>query len=364
MIDLFINDPKPLNYSIKKPPKLDFLKRRYKEELKRVVEYYRTRESAVDNSHILNRIITTMDLPINIPDTLYHKLALAKAKYVTRSMGVADSSSKPELLKGKILSKNSNELLYTSMDDTMDLSSLDNIWENLEPVKVVYTDNTDLNFKIPDNKKEDFLNTYSVMHIEPVVLMLQYKKWANRRLINDQSTNPNVFIYQYVLPNMVGRIFDLSLVNRFFKLCENEDIDEFKNTHPFLVIDYSKGIDSELGTIKKYVYNQSKQIEEVLLHIPTFFHRNTMELLQVPFIILDRQTKPIYWVARVKYIVSIYNVLGKKGIKENRHDINRLPSLIKELDRSSLLDEMRNENFLLDLDIMSLLTINEKVGKR
>lgn len=362
MFKLFINNDDTTRYPIKKYTKFDYIKRRYNTELTKVKEYYREKERAVDNKHLISRLVNTLTPSLSLDIYDYLKVIDTNARFLSKQFGIVSNINSGVVMDNLFFGKNSNEILLYK-EHPIDLDDFEGNWKEYVPIKVIYTDSTDLDMSIPFNDKQYFIPVLNVMSIDVVVLMLQYYKWANHRMLTAQTTNTNVFVSQVVLPNMLDNILDLAIYNRFMYIVDEREIPEFTFNHPFHVLDLSPGVDKILTDVVKDLEDTSIPVMQILQTIPSIVNENMYDALFIDHKYYTKQSEWVLLLSRIYTINDMVRLLGKKGISRNKDLLSKLPVYIKELSNSRTIDNklpaMLNLNFEYEL-----ATLKKKIGKR
>lgn len=362
MFSFFTRGRYTYEYSITKFSKFLYLERRYSEQLSKVKEYYIYRERAVNNNHILNRIITNLSASLNLPDYEYLKIVGTNARFLSKQFHITSNISRGDVIESIFYGKNSKEvLLYT--ENEIYLEDMSKNWREYQPVRCIYHTDTDLDFYIPEGKKDYITDHISVYEIDIIMLLMQYRYWAKERIAYGNSDNPNVFIPTIVLPNMIKQILNISLFNRYISIAKGEDIPDFRIKHPFQVLDYSKGFDSIYKDSVKYTKNKNIPLEQLLLQVP-LINSNAIDVLNIKHKYYTSQSLWVLWVTRIELIANIITIMGEKGKKRNTDLFNVLPTKIKELEnRKTIISSNLGADVLYNIEYHINIIKNE-IGKR
>jgi len=364
LFKLFTNNNDTTQFPIKHYSRFDLIKRRYLEELDTIKTYYRNKDRAVDNRHILNRIITLLAPNVYLDNYEYYKIVTASSELLSKQFDIVSNLHSGKIHDNLFFGNNSKEiLLYT--DSGLDPYDIEDNWIDIPAVRVIYTEDTDLSMNIPFNNNDYIVPVLHVMTIDINLMLLQYKYWAIQRIDNDMGINPNVFISQIVLPNMLDNMLDLAIYNRFNSLLQGFKIESNKFNHPFHVLDYSKGIDNILKKVIKDVKNTNIDIIQLYKTIPTIVNDNMYQALQIRKDYFTKQSEWVLFVSRIPTIYYTLLVLGEKGIKRNKDKLTRLPAKIKQIERSKTLESKLQHEVVIDTELqMQLDYIESIVGKR
>lgn len=355
MFNFFVTPPSGIEYPIKKYYKFEYIKRRYQYEVNKVKEYYRNRDRAVTNTHILSRLVSMLAPNFNNDDFEYFKIVDGESKFIARQFNIVSNISNGKVLKNELYGSNSYEvILYTTTDLNLDILKL--TWMNASPLRCIETTTNNINFSFPYTNVNLPENTYSVFELDVNLMLMMYKYWCEMRVSQNNSTNSNVFIATYVLPNTLDSILDISILNRFLAISNGVKLSQdVFNPHPFLILNYSSGIDEILKNILKDVRNNKIYLEQLLESIPAITSDNMLTVTKLTTKYYSRQSIWVLWSSRIKMIRQLLYILGKKGRNMNRTEINRLPYTFKviknrESDIESILPNYEYNEFIIELN--------------
>lgn len=364
MLNIFTdaNFGKFINYPIKKYTQFDYIKRRYVDELNKIKDYYHNRIRAVENTHPFSKIINNLSPSLDIDNLEYFKIVSADAIYLSKQYGFTSNISQGKPFANLFYKDNSTEfLLY--VENQIDPYELTDDWVNISPARVIYTENKDLDFHIMDGSKSLSYPQYTIIEIDVVTMMMQYKLWANERVKTDDSTNPNVFIATIVIPNMLDNMLDLTIYNRFMSIgIDRGGLPKFDIKHPFSVLDLSSQLDTILKNSVLNLKEESVYLEQLLLTIPVIVNASMVDALQIHLPYYSSRSEWLLWIARVKHIYRLLVFLGEKGIAKNKEYVNYLPIQIRRLENRASLITLPEE--LIGQYKETLNSISAIVGKR
>jgi len=331
MFNFFITPYSKIEYPIKTYYKFEYIKRRYAYEINKIKDYYRNRDRAVKNSHILSRLIVMLSPNYNTEDFEYFKIIDTNSRFISKQFNIVSNISNGKVLNNELYKDNSYEtLIYTNKE--LDLNTLKLTWMNEVPLRCVQTTSTDINFSFPYENVSLPKSTYSVFELDVNLMLMMYKYWCLDRVKNDMSTNPNVFIATYVLPNTLESILDMGIFNRFLAYSNNNKVSQnIFNPHPFTILNYSTGIDEILKSILRDVRGEKIYLEQLLLSIPAIGNDTMLPVVKLTNKYYTRQSRWVLWSARMKTIRQLLYILGKKGRNMNRSEITKIPFIFKTI---------------------------------
>lgn len=359
MLDFFI---KSLNtfktsYPKKNYPSFNYPLEKYKEEMIKIKEYYRNKERHVTNTNLLSKLVHMSCPDTTLDDIDFLSIVEASSQYYARQVGVTSNIEHGDIHTNNMYSKNSYEV-FTYVKKDVDIFNIGNNWRELQTLRCVYNQITDLDFCMLDGTKLLEKPNLSVYEIDLVNMLFQYKYWSAERIAIDRGTSPTAFIYMVVLPNLLDSMFDIGIFNRFLTLHKDGKCDAFKPEHPFPVINYSDKVDDTLKLVLRDVGNSSIPIEQLLYNVPTIFGKNMIEVLHINNSFYTNQSEWINWISRLSYIDTLLSIMGETGINRNTSTVYDLRLKIKYLENrctNLVLPSFFTYNFFNSIDNIKIL---------
>lgn len=345
MIDFFVNKPSNIEFPIKKVPKWDYIRRMYRFSIDNLVSYYNSRSIVIKNNHILSKIIGLAYPFKNLglaDDIKFLKYIDVNSKYVAKHFRLVNNITNGEIFHNIFYKENSVEIICQT-DFNYDFKDVMENYLNYSPIRVVYTEETALDFHMLDGKKSKKEPSLTVVELDITLMLLMYRAWCKRRLKFGMSINENLFIGSIVIPNAIRPMVDNIIFNRFIKIAKNEHIPDFELKHPMFVYDLSRGVDEALKSLAPHLVDNSILLEHFINTIPTIYNTDMFETLKLNRSMYNRQSLWSIWMARVKYIDTLIDLLGTNGMKRNTVTLFSLPYDIREL-------KNRNTSFYSKLD--------------
>lgn len=334
---------KPGNLHINMYSEWDNIVDMYNEQLSTLMEYYIERDIYVKNTHRLCRIIDLLDT--SAYDNFDSYLSYVKYKFldISKQLYITSISSTGETYKNEFF-KDTNEYMYIG-NHQVPYENEDYFhtnWRNIESVKYIYHESTDLDFYISNGTKILNPDSFIVTSIDIISLMLQYREWVIFRRLNNYSISPNIFIHSVVLVNMIKSFMDISIFNRYRNIIINKKCNEFYRVHPIAIIDQSNKIDNILKKIAITKTNTLSSLTEIYCNIPCLFTKDVFTLLQIHDLSLVSKNEWLFWLSRIFIIIDNFIMFGDLGIRKNTEIINHLRRELKRIDNGA----SRFENIL------------------
>lgn len=361
MFDYFTRKRREHDYSINIDSNIDTVRRKAKAELYRIIEYYRNRERAVKNTHYLSRLLSASLPDIRLNEYDYLNIANSSAIYIAKQFKITSSVNMGAIHKSIFYGDNSYEALLF-VKGNVDYFAIKDYFINYSPIRVIYSEDSDMDYYIPYSNKNFTTPRLSVYEIDLVGMLVQYRWWAKWRLSNGDSTNPNVFIATIVLPNMMCTIFDFSIYNRFINISRMIPNEKPINRHPFSIIDMSNVMDRVLLDVYNKVHDQNKELSHILKFIPMVYYKDAKELLDIKHRYNNTNTEWLIVLSRVFVVRDMLNIMGERGMDTNLNLVNEIKITFRYLEsRHIKLDSIPMDGIKEDVS-NALLTIKEKIN--
>lgn len=363
MLDIFLTKNSPMAYPIKEWSKWDYIKRVTLRELNRITHYYHSKSRFTNNTHLLSRLVRMLRTDINSNVADYFKVIDTSSEYMARQFGFVSNISKGIVIKN--LFYQNEYVIINYVNNDYNIFELGKNYLELSPIRVIYSNDYAIDYYQFDNSKNNDFTTVTIIEIDVNLMLMMYKYWALDRIRKEDSINPNYFIPQVILPNMVKTYMDIAVFNRLLNLYYKIDMSKpIITKHPFHVIDFHKHIDTILVDVIDKIENKTITIEQLLLTVPTFINKNMIDTLYVNRPIYNRQSEWAIWVCRVKYICFLLDILGDRGIARNATMLNKLPAKIRMLKNRST-DIISQLPPILNQEVSTYIErIEEKLGRR
>jgi len=337
---IYTNKPMEMNFPIKKYWKFENIKSRYLLDIDKVLDYYRNKDAVVNNGHVLSKLVNLLYTDLNIDLIDYYKHMDINSKYIAKQLDFTTNENRGKVIHNQIFGENSYDNIVTSNFGYNIEDFEDDDYINKHTVKVIHTTETDMNLKIPSRRNKYIIPQFNIIHIDIPAFMLQYRRWAMKRIATDNAINPNVFIYQVILPNLMVSSIDHIIYNRFSAIINGEydDLNDFHNPHPFYISDYSPGLDKVLSEVYNDVNNSNKLIQGIYMSIPTIIHEDMMSALHIDKSFYTVQSLWSLYASRIPHVTDLVDkILDTSGIRNNRAFFNSVKIKIKEFKRNDTL---------------------------
>lgn len=321
---------------IKYYSRFDYIKRRYQSEVDKVILYHRNRIRAVNNSHLLVRLIKLLSpVSFNMDFFDYFKFVDKNSLYLTKQLGIVSDINTGVILENIFYKNNSYEVLLYGKRP-FDIFDMEYKWENYYPIRVVYSSEREYDLHLLDGSKNKINTDLTILEINIPMLMLQYKQWGLMKERIGESTSPAIFLCQIVFPNILKTMIDMITWNRFISRDNGTyPLEQYRVKHPFHILDLTPGVDDILNNVHNDVSDVSQYLDKILMSIPTMYYPTMIDALHINDPFPTKQSEWVIWLARLKTMKGILNLLKVRGINRNKDILNSLPFEIRRLKNGS-----------------------------
>lgn len=307
------------------PPKWSYVKTGLQINLEKVQTYSKLYPFAVPSQHFLNRLITSISVPMSVPLERYYDLVDGMAKNLSMSMQMTSPYYRGKVHNGVFYGKGSSEVLLLN-EDYFDSTWVHENWRQACPIKVLQHPKSDLGMFVPFGRPYSQETGLSVISINITMLAVMYRAFILQRksLINGQS--PYMFLGGFVLPNMLDSHVDIALFNRYCRVAF--DIDDQNNIpsvrHSFTMPDYSALTDFTIAQAVEHAKRQHRNFNTTLKSLPAISQLNMSEVLQMPDTYRTMQDDWALQACRLKAIRFLIHVCGSTAAATDRGQLIKL----------------------------------------
>lgn len=330
MFKFFTKKRNDFNYAIEVNGNMDLVRRRYEYQMSLAIDHYRNRDISVKNNHILTRLIQFGLINPEIDEFEYLNNIMANVDYVAKHFNITFNSCIGKLYKSVFYGENSYEA-FILIKNKGNYFNLKDSYMEYNSIRCVYNEDSDIDFYYPKGTKDFTIPKMFIYEIDIVGLLMQYKYWYMFRLQNGKSTNPNIFIGQIVLPNMMPSILDWNVFNRFMNYSKSIPEDHIKNRNPFSIIDMSTTLNLVIKDALHKVTNKHITLDNLMKNIPLVFEDHSKELLLYELVYTNVQSEWLLILGRVKIILDFLNILETLGLESNKDAVSELRVMFRYL---------------------------------
>ena len=312
--------------SISTFPNLDLIRKTYLKELQYFKEYMYTSSLRVNNNNILVKAMLNTLPSIDLPIEEYYSYCKTNINFNKDLIGFVTNSSTGKMFKNNFYTKDSIDV-FRLIDKGINLVKLED-WKSLEIIKVMYTNNTSINFYSYGLKDLEDFDKFTIFEIDMMELLIAYRFWARDREYLELDIHPSRFLATFVYPKVWDTMLDYSILNRFISSYQNIEIGPSKKALPYTIVDYENKVDKYLKDSIKYIRRNKLYIDQILDNILYIKNKHT-DNLYINGMFTSR-SRWILWYSRLKLIYIMTMVMNDNHSKNlNKVHFSRLELLLR-----------------------------------
>lgn len=286
--------------------------------------YFENSSFRSNNSHLLIRILRSMEVSLETPFERVVETTYARAPYVAKHFNLTSEGNYGTPHKNVFYSSAFNEAVdYIFYKSEIDINpfSEDKSWVNLSPIKVLWHPGSDFRMLVPNGELRTPFKGFSVVAIDIPLLVLQYREYCLEMVVKHETEavyNPAKFLTTRVFPKMLKTQLDLAFFNKFLvKQGILEDVQPV-NWLPIALLDTNSRINKAVNELYPKLQRSRGSYTQVLQTIPGIFQDNAFNALQLPDVLATRQAFWLQVLSRFMVVDFLFKLQGKKGREVNR----------------------------------------------
>lgn len=334
-------------------PNWKYIKSGLRRNIFQTVNYYRSRNFSVKNSHILVKLLESANVSIFNNIESFYNNAQREALRLASILNITSSISKGSVFNGSFFGQGSKEILIAS-DEYQNPIDLENNWKNIRAVNFLDHFKSDTSLLLANGIDYSGETGYCVIDINIPALLVQYRCWLKeqKEIIQEGATPypTTVFVYKYVLPNMLYSQLDVVIFNRLINLANGSPMGSPNFRHAFNLINYDDKLDKALQYTLKRISQNDKDFYSTLREVPLVNHDN---LLLASRLSTNAPTRQLIWaelIARLKTIYFAFNVNLNHGVKTSMQEINYIKLYLDRFENGNGLETIPDRRLVEDIE--------------
>jgi hypothetical protein len=345
---IFNLNPK-IEYGTVHLPEWKYIQDTYLRNLDIILTYYRNNVVSVNSSHLLVKILMSINLPLLLSTERYYANVDSLSLILANPFQLTSSINTGRIFDGVFYGKGNKEIII-AIDEQFDFELANKKWESLSPVKVLRHPFTDLQLNIPDGNRKSLESGTCVITINIAMLAIQYRAfYFNEKKLEKQigSTPLNVmqFINMYVLPNMLLTHLDQALFNRFSSVWNGIYPKHNKNYHPFYLTNLDKYLNNQYTRLVEMIKRTNYSFGAKLFTIPAVGAKNMEKAMLVPEVVPTRQVLWSLVLARLPVILFLVKTAKYGSRMRDSLEISRIGETLLLLRRQRVFETLPNDIF-------------------
>lgn len=323
MFEIFNNYKKDKYPRITYYPEMRYISNQMSFNVKIISTYARSVEQFTNRTNnVLYKLISSFNTDISLSPYDYYMKTRVLSKFKGNVLGFVSDLSIGTVYRDQFY-KNSYEVFYT-LDSELNIPYVASNWRELVPFRIVLSPVSNLNYECRP-LYQDIEDSLAVYEVDINLLMMMFYYWAKERRSNSRSTDPSVFLNQFVYPNSLKESMNLVIWNMLTNKLNNPDFDPKTKTnkvYPVYTVDIGYRLDA---VIKAYISNFTNTgylLGRTINSCPTFNYENKnndemLYYLRTNINPMYRNTRWLLWVSRLPFFITLLKLIKDKGLKFN-----------------------------------------------
>ena len=335
MYNTFLND-NPDRINILSAPQLSYVQGCYRQELKKIQQYYLNTNRFVDTEHVLVRLLATFDAMYDDDLARFMSSIYIERDQIERVFQFCSPTNpRPVLYKGMFFNKDTSDLFLSVVDyfDTIGTEP-----RALTPLRFLSHPFTDMNAAMPDGKYRSMLKEsgLSIVAIDIPQLAYVFHDWLKNGDIESGKKQRHFahFIYVHILPRMLPSQLDVAYFNRFSTKYRGGQVSDGYQVHLFGVVDYTTILDNVIDYQISKINDTHPIYANLINGLPGLIGDRYVTSVRIPDGLVNRNNQWAILMARIEIYILIMTMCITTGKPGDIQLIkNQLRLLARALDR-------------------------------
>ena len=302
--------------------------------------YYQTRSYILPQDHILNQILTSLNVPLNLPVSEYYKAITHQVPRLVRSFGLIDDYNPGKNIQNGIYNQSLTN--YMLSDETyFNPYRAEKEYKKLTPLKVVYHPFNHLTASSDYRKHSGSGVTVVSLNIAMLAIM-------HRTAILSGSESYMPHLTRYTLPNMLQSHLDTAIVNLLISHALGIPRTHYAGSLPIFNTDYTPALSRAQKALIKLLTSRERDYSQILASIP-LTEKSALQWSVLPDIAPTRQYAKIPLLSRMYLYLLLTSLSEKNGNLLNRNENNQIKRGIEIIYSTQALSEIHDPIIKADI---------------
>lgn len=319
MLDIFTQTYQARG-AVSQAPGIDNFRRKIKDNVRRMQEYYASNVRSVPSNHPLVQALKHSGVYTMDAVELFN-VASERSPYISKNFGFTTEFNRGFFNKHKVYPSRDN-MIYSSSQYTRPYEAVQ-AWSQLRPVNLLWMDSDYLDMSVPSH----LLNTtdsFSSISVDIPLMALMYKGFKEYYNTTTLVLGEDQFVATYLLPSMLESQVDMSMVSALISVYEGDYRHTSRVNSNFYLPSYSTEYEAVARHVLNRISDTRMQYKDILQNIPCVYQENALQTLTLPDFISTTQVDWAMMATRFKIINFLLDVGGTQGRKANQGFINKL----------------------------------------
>lgn len=306
----------------------------------RVVQFRQDNPMGLAAAHPLVRLLMSLNVPLSMEPMIYRGYVAELTYPLARSFRFASTASQGQVFTPSMFyGDNVSEAILLHKED-FDLTGIEDRWKDLQPIRVLYHPQTDLNLHVPDGRHPSVESGMAVVAINLPMLALQYKlwrRWERGAVVDESPRTVMQFLMAFPLPNMLYSHLDTAIFNRLFSIYFEQPMPEVRQRHSFRLIDWHHEVDDVLLKYIGTMERRRADFDTLIEAMPTAGYDTRFESLQLPNMPFTYQWIWTVVIARLAPVMFMVQFASRNQSPRNRTELAYLKRFFTRVDQAKML---------------------------
>jgi hypothetical protein len=301
------------------------------QNVEKIEHFYQDYPIAVNGSHLLVRLIQSVNISRNLSFDRYIANCSARSLNVAQALKITSALGKGQIWDGVFYGNGTNEIIIAH-DTLFPIQDVHANWKEYHPVTVLQHNQTNTALMLPDGRVSSTDKGVAVIAINIPMLMAMYYRFNEEQdaaeLAGKNRRSLYQFISSYALGGMIRSHLDNVVLNRLYNRASGVPVTDAIRKHSFFMIDYDAALDTAAGMQLEYLKNMKRRFSGVMHATQLPISGNLWNFSELPAV---PSTLQVFWalaVSRMK-IMAFLCLVQKDYARINARELTTLRWLMK-----------------------------------
>lgn len=309
----------------------DYARTGLRQNIEKIEQFYQDYPIAVASSHLLIRLIQTVNISRNLSFDRYIANCSARSMNVAQALKLTSSLSKGQIWDGVFYGSGTKEIIIAH-DTLFSIQEAYDNWKQMQPVTVLTHNQTNTALLVPDGRVNSLDKGVAVIAINVPMLMAMYYRFNQEQdaveLGGGARRTIAQFVHSYALVGMVRSHLDNVIVNRLYNRAAGIPTTTAIRKHSFFTVDYDAALDTAADQQLAYLKNSKRRFSGVMksTHLP--MSGDLWEFSRLPSVPMTLQAFWALSVSRIK-VVALLCLVQRDCERINARELETIRWLMK-----------------------------------
>lgn len=301
------------------------------QNVEKIEQFYQDFPIAVAASHLLVRLIQTVNISRNLSFDRYIANCSARSLNVAQALKLTSALGKGQVWDGVFYGSGTKEIIIAH-DTLFPIQQAYDNWKGMHPVTVLQHNQTNTAMLIPDGRVSSTDKGLAVIAINIPMLMAMYYRFNQEQdaieLGGGARRTIYQFIHSYALAGTVRSHLDNAILNRLFNKVSGIPTTDAIRKHSFFLINYDDALDVGADMQLQYLRNLKRRFSGVMNATYLPIAGDLWEFSRLPDV---PSTLQVFWalaISRMKILAFLCTV-QKDYERINARELNTIRWLMK-----------------------------------